>query len=474
MQGENALIRWRFTADNPALRCGVADRSDGLIKARSATGAILFGPYVDLPAGECTARIIFSGPREGRARIDISASSGQEVLASNDVDLAGLDGAALELTATLAEARSGCEVRLFSEGALSADIAALEIALVRTAPASPLDPDRPVGFESRKTYADKIRSGFFDTYLSGAAILEVGYKGYIGGTLPIVPQAIGVDLDYPGYDGVRLPFADESVDAVYSSHCFEHIADYRSVLREWYRLIKVGGYLVIVVPHQYLFEKRRSLPSPSNLDHKRYYTPEALLREIGESLVENSYRIRHLAENDAGFNYGSLPQDPSHGCYEIELVVEKITKPFWNLDDNTVRAYSASEFSTHEHRPGPWSVDLDLQRTDACLVWGPYVTLGAADYEVEFHIADDGAETGPLASEITLDVVRSGTERVAATVLSGRPAREAVRAGRQVLRFSNALPGAYFEFRISVSGAPSGERLAFKGAVLRYSQQSQR
>ena len=38
------------------------------------------------------------------------------------------------------------------------------------------DPDRPVGTESRKIYAVKIGSGFFDRYLSGKAILDIGYR----------------------------------------------------------------------------------------------------------------------------------------------------------------------------------------------------------------------------------------------------------------------------------------------------------
>ena len=81
---------------------------------------------------------------------------------------------------------------------------------------TPLDPERPVGWESRKTYGLKIANGFFDKYLSGSAILEIGYKGGIDGAVPILPQAIGIDVDYPGYDGATLPFPDESQDGIYT------------------------------------------------------------------------------------------------------------------------------------------------------------------------------------------------------------------------------------------------------------------
>src|ERR1700712_2743507 len=87
--------------------------------------------------------------------------------------------------------------------------------------------DRPVGAEARKTFNSKLVDGFVDRYLCGAHILDIGYKGYVADAVPIMPQALGIDLDYPGYDGRSLPFADNSQDAVYSSHCLEHIADYR-------------------------------------------------------------------------------------------------------------------------------------------------------------------------------------------------------------------------------------------------------
>jgi hypothetical protein len=85
-----------------------------------------------------------------------------------------------------------------------------------------LNANRPVGTESSKTYALKIANRFVAKYLSGDAVLEIGHKGVASdAVVTIVPQAIGIDLDYPGYDGETLPFPDESHDAVYSSHCLE-------------------------------------------------------------------------------------------------------------------------------------------------------------------------------------------------------------------------------------------------------------
>lgn len=197
--------------------------------------------------------------------------------------------------------------------------------------AMPEQPERAVGEEARKAQAARIASGFVDRYLSGAAILDIGYKGYVDDVVPIVPQAVGVDLDYPGYDGRTLPFPDGSQDAVFSSHSLEHIADFRGSLGDWLRVLKPGGFLVLIVPHQHLYEKRLALPSRWNADHKRFYTPASLLLDIENALPPNSYRVRHLADNDAGFDYRLPPDVHSGGSYEIELVLEKIVPPGWQL-----------------------------------------------------------------------------------------------------------------------------------------------
>ena len=47
-----------------------------------------------------------------------------------------------------------------------------------------------------------------------------------------------------------LPFADETVDAVYSSHFFEHIyySDAHAIARECFRVLKPGGILRLALP----------------------------------------------------------------------------------------------------------------------------------------------------------------------------------------------------------------------------------
>jgi SAM-dependent methyltransferase len=333
---------------------------------------------------------------------------------------------------------------------------------------SRLDPERPVGLESRKSYALKIANGFFDKYLAGSAILEIGYKGGNDSAVTIVPQAIGIDLDYPGYDGTILPFPDESQDAIYTSHCLEHISDYKRVIKEWFRVLKTGGYLVIIVPHQYLFERRHELPSRIR-DHKRFYTPARLLQEIEEVLEPNSYRVRHLVDNDFEFDYSILPWENPHyvgGCYEIELVLEKIQLPYWTIyKDNK---YSAADFQSNVlpivHPV--FFLETDFSVTDACIFYGPYVRLPLGEQEAIFHVKAIGLGDQDLASPITFDVAQDSI-RIGSVEVVGFEGNNLLCQEKVTVRFHNTAPESLFEFRIFTSGRPFDGTLAFFGVSLR-------
>jgi SAM-dependent methyltransferase len=56
----------------------------------------------------------------------------------------------------------------------------------------------------------------------------------------------------------RLPFKDESVDYVYTSHLLEHLKRFEAarLLRECYRVLKPKGYMRIVVPDLELLARR--------------------------------------------------------------------------------------------------------------------------------------------------------------------------------------------------------------------------
>ncbi len=271
-----------------------------------------------------------------------------------------------------------------------------------TAENQPPPEHRAVGTEASKTIAAKHRSGFVARFLSGANILDIGYRGYLHDAVPIVPQAIGIDLEYPGYDGKTLPFEDCSQDAVFSSHCLEHIDDYRGALREWHRVLRVGGFMIIAVPHQFLYEKRSSLPSRWNQDHKRFYTPASLMAEVESALVPNTYRLRHLCDNDWQFTYMNPPEVHSGGCYEIEMVLEKIAEPPWKII--------------------PDLVNIDIAPQSELIGW---IGFSAAEPEfrwtdgkrasMQFHLsAEQAAAAQAFSCSVTITIDTFGRQRIRA------------------------------------------------------------
>ena len=186
------------------------------------------------------------------------------------------------------------------------------------------------GPETLKANQRRINQSFFTKYMSGLG-LDIGYKAGKADRSPVLDSATGVDLDYPGYDGMHLPFEDGSQDYVYASHVLEHIENHYIAITEWFRVLKQGGNLIICVPHQYLYEKKWDHPSQYNPFHLRYYTPSTLLHEVEQTLLPNSYRVRYLCDNDGGYNYQIAPEQHAIGEYQIECVIQKIKKPDWEL-----------------------------------------------------------------------------------------------------------------------------------------------
>ncbi len=87
---------------------------------------------------------------------------------------------------------------------------------------------------------------------------------------PVVPWAMSLDLpekEFLYYNannpprgpiqlrghGDSLPFDSNSLDFLYSSHLLEDYTDWTPVLKEWVRVIKPGGYLVVLLPDRELW-----------------------------------------------------------------------------------------------------------------------------------------------------------------------------------------------------------------------------
>jgi SAM-dependent methyltransferase len=65
--------------------------------------------------------------------------------------------------------------------------------------------------------------------------------------------------------------SDNSVDFIHSSHCLEHLNDPEEGLRNWLRVVKPGGHIIVTIPEEDLYEQG-VFPSTFNRDHKATFT----------------------------------------------------------------------------------------------------------------------------------------------------------------------------------------------------------
>lgn len=176
--------------------------------------------------------------------------------------------------------------------------------------------------ESHKARHRRLSEGFFEEFCSGNG-LDIGFGGD-----PVSFNAEGWDFCH-GDAQFLLGVPDHKYDFVYSSHCLEHMGNPFVALRNWWRVVKPGGYLIVYLPHRDLYEKRNQLPSRWNSDHKWFFLPEedelpdtlGLRNVIARSIT--GYELIYLKVCDEGHTITD-PSSHSNGEYSIEAVVKKL------------------------------------------------------------------------------------------------------------------------------------------------------
>lgn len=113
-------------------------------------------------------------------------------------------------------------------------------------------------FVSRRGLLNKIKKFSRDDF-SGKVILDVGcgikpYKNLFNSN-----SYIGIDIDYGGhtnqakvvdkfYDGVNIPYGDNSFDVIICTEVMEHVKDPEKLLSEISRVLKSGGLMFFSMP----------------------------------------------------------------------------------------------------------------------------------------------------------------------------------------------------------------------------------
>jgi len=176
--------------------------------------------------------------------------------------------------------------------------------------------------ETTKAHSRRVREGFFDNYCIGEG-LDIGF-----GSDLIIKDAKGYDFEHGNAQYLK-GVKDDLFDFVYSSHTIEHLSDPAEGVKNWFRVVKPGGYMILYLPHRELYEKKKTLPSRFNLDHRHFFLidRDEAPDTIGiVPLIErnlNDFEIIYAKECSEGFTITD-PLVHSDGEFSIEVVVRKI------------------------------------------------------------------------------------------------------------------------------------------------------
>lgn len=105
-----------------------------------------------------------------------------------------------------------------------------------------------------------------------------------------LPGSIPVDV-WRGLGMGRsvMGFEDGSLDYVFSSHCLEHIENWREALGEWVRKLKPSGIIFLYLPHPDCAIWHPGSPFVGN-GHKWIPTPTIIkqkLEELGCEIIQS-------------------------------------------------------------------------------------------------------------------------------------------------------------------------------------------
>lgn len=116
-------------------------------------------------------------------------------------------------------------------------------------------------------------------------------------------------------DITDIAYPDASFDVVYCSHVLEHVTDDRRAMRELHRVLRPGGWAILLVPviGDRTFEDPRITDPQDRLaaygqeDHVRRYGPDVVDRFRAAGFTVQVTRVADLVEADAAVTLGLTP-----------------------------------------------------------------------------------------------------------------------------------------------------------------------
>lgn len=144
--------------------------------------------------------------------------------------------------------------------------------------------------------------------------LDIGFGGF-----PICPTALTLDQpgcvhkgNLSGDAGDLRWFRDGVLDYVFSAHCLEDAQDTAAWLREWWRVLKPGGHLVMLLPDQAAYSKhcRKAGVEPNGAHKHADFSLEYVKRCLDQAHIPRSAII---------FEKWPMVED----AYSFEIILKK-------------------------------------------------------------------------------------------------------------------------------------------------------
>jgi SAM-dependent methyltransferase len=186
--------------------------------------------------------------------------------------------------------------------------------------------------ESTKTRAIRP-SDFEEKYLKGK-VIDIG-----GGIDPVTTNSEVFDLEDGDAQHILQYREAASYDAVHSSHCLEHMKDVPAALKQWWDLVRTGGYMIIVVPHEDLYEQSM-WPPIFNSDHKATFRINK--QESWSSVSYDLYQLANELPNAEIIETVIHDQDYDYNIQggKFNSTLRKIYK--WNYSNSSIKKNIAS------------------------------------------------------------------------------------------------------------------------------------
>jgi SAM-dependent methyltransferase len=166
---------------------------------------------------------------------------------------------------------------------------------------------------------------FSEKYLHGR-VLDIG----AGGDL-VCSWAESFDKKDGDANTIERYFEPNTFDSIHSSHSLEHMINPVSALAGWWSVLKPGGFLIVVVPDEDLYEQT-IWPSAFNRDHKSTFRLDK-----PASWSPSSYELRSMCGNLPNSEIISAEIQDSNYDYSLRFpsgISNKRRKPFyikWSL-----------------------------------------------------------------------------------------------------------------------------------------------